>query len=72
MSLQAREMMGIAKKMVLALRTTGQIDGRGRGRKPGSTTQLPGVPASLGAPLAERRTERRAPGARAERVVKTK
>jgi len=65
-------MMGVAKKMVQALRTTGQIDARGRGRKPGTTTQLPGVLASLGAPVAERRTERRAPIARAEKVVKTK
>lgn len=73
LALQAREMMGVAKKLLQIVKTTGQLDARGR--KPGSTAKAPSSAAQANLPpLPERRTERRASAvaSKQEKVAKPK
>lgn len=65
-------MMGIAKKLLQLVKTTGQLDARGR--KPGGTAKAPpAAPAAASLPpLGDRRTERRVAGPKQERPSKPK
>lgn len=69
--LQARELMGIARKRLQSVKATGQLDARGR--KSGAAAKPPPAapPASL-APLSERRTERRSAAGKQEKAAKPK
>ena len=61
-------MMGIARKLLQTVRTTGMMDQRGR--KPGSAPK-PAAPAAApkpDAPLPERRTERRVAPVKVDRL----
>ena len=64
--------MGIAKKLLQLVKTTGQLDARGR--KPGGTAKPPAAPPAAASlpPLGERRTERRIAGTKPERPSKPK
>ena len=64
-------MMGVAKKMLQAVKTTGQLDARGR--KPGAASKPPAAASAAGLPLlGERRTERRLAASKPEKIAKPK
>ena len=64
--------MGLAKKMLLTLKTTGQLDARGRKSGLQPKAQAPAAAAADLPPLPERRTERRLAATKTEKPVKPK
>lgn len=65
-------MMGIAKKLLQLVRTTGQLDARGRKSGTGNTKPPAAAAAAPLPPLGERRTERRLAGPKPEKPSKPK